>query len=157
MTNSLLEETTHQLMTVLPQINRLMSVELRQEVDEAATMPQFRVLAYLHEQPMSLTTLAKIRRVSLQSAGELVQSLVARGWVTRTPHPADRRQFILQLTDEGRGNFERVQRRMHEQLTAYLALLTENELKTVKEALSALHRVIHVEESGELTDDDTDR
>src|SRR6185503_3152973 len=102
MTTLKLEALAHELMTVLPQINRRMAVELRQEVDETATMAQFRVLAYLHEQPMTLTALAQRRRVSLQSAGELVQAFVARGWITRTPDPSDRRQSILQLTDEGR-------------------------------------------------------
>ena len=153
MTTLKLEDLAHQPMTVLPQINRLMAVELRQEVDESATMPQFRVLAYLQEAPMTLTALAQKRRVSLQSAGELVQSLVARGWVTRTPDPSDRRQSILQLTDEGRANYERVQDRMQEQLTAYLALLTASEREAVQQALIALARVIQTQESGVIVDD----
>jgi DNA-binding MarR family transcriptional regulator len=148
-----LDDIARQLMTVLPQINRLMAVELRQEVDESATMPQFRVMAYLYEEPMTLTALAQKRRVSLQSAGELVQSLVARGWVTRTPDPSDRRQSILQLTEEGRANYERVQNRMQEQLTAYLALLTDAERDTVQGALIALQRVIKTQESGVVIDD----
>jgi DNA-binding MarR family transcriptional regulator len=153
MISSNLEDLAHQLMTVLPQINRLMAVELRQEVDESATMPQFRALAYLHEQPMTLTALAQKRRVSLQSAGELVQALVGRGWVTRTPDPSDRRQSILQLTDEGRAKYNRVQERMQEQLTTYLALLTDAEHDTVQEALIALQRVIQTQESGVVIDD----
>ena len=153
MTTLKLEELAHDLMTVLPQINRLMAVELRQEVDESATMPQFRVMAYLHEEPMTLTALAQKRRVSIQSAGELVQALVSRGWVTRTPDPADRRQSTLQLTDEGRAKYERVQARMQEQLTAYLALLTDAERDTVQGALIALQRVIQTQESGVTVDD----
>jgi DNA-binding MarR family transcriptional regulator len=153
MTTLKLEDLAHELMTVLPQINRLMAVELRQEVDESATMPQFRVMAYLHEEPMTLTALAQKRRVSIQSAGELVQALVARGWLTRTPDPADRRQSTLQLTDEGRAKYERVQARMQEQLTAYLALLTEAERDTVQGALIALQRVIQTQESGVTVDD----
>lgn len=149
-----LDDVTRQLMRVLPQFNRLMAVQLRQEVDEAATLSQFRVLAYLQEQPMSLTALAKMRRVSLQSAGELVQGLVTRGWITRTPNPTDRRQSILELTDEGRVNYERVQQHIQAQLTTYLTLLTEDELQTVQAALTALRRVIHTEEAGDLTDDD---
>ena len=153
MTTLKLEDLAHELMTVLPQINRLMAVELRQEVDESATMPQFRVMAYLHEEPMTLTALAQKRRVSIQSAGELVQALVARGWLTRTPDPADRRQSTLQLTDEGRAKYERVQARMQEQLTAYLALLTDAERDTVQGALIALQRVIQTQESGVTVDD----
>ena len=153
MTTLKLEDLAHELMTVLPQINRLMAVELRQEVDESATMPQFRVMAYLHAEPMTLTALAQKRRVSIQSAGELVQALVARGWLTRTPDPADRRQSTLQLTDEGRAKYERVQARMQEQLTAYLALLTDAERDTVQGALIALQRVIQTQESGVTVDD----
>ncbi|MEO8611339.1 MAG: MarR family transcriptional regulator [Chloroflexota bacterium] len=153
MTRLKLEDLAHEVMTVLPQINRLMAVELRQEVDDSATMPQFRVLAYLHEAPMTLTALAQKRRVSLQSAGELVQALVARGWVLRTPDPSDRRQSILELTDEGRTNYARVQNRMQEQLTAYLALLTDTERDTVQGALIALQRVIQTQDSGVVIDD----
>lgn len=153
MPDSKLEAVAHQLMTVLPQINRLMAVELRQEVDESATMPQFRALAYLMEQPMTLTSLAQKRRVSLQSAGELVQALVARGWVVRTPDPSDRRSSILQLTDEGRANYDRVRARMQEQLVAYLALLTDAERDTVQGALIALQRVIQTQESGVTVDE----
>jgi DNA-binding MarR family transcriptional regulator len=153
MTTLKLEDLAHELMTVLPQINRLMAVELRQEVDESATMPQFRVMAYLHQEPMTLTALAQKRRVSIQSAGELVQSLVARGWLNRTPDPSDRRQSILELTDEGRAKYERVQDRMQEQLTAYLALLTDAERDTVQGALIALQRVIQTQESGVTVDD----
>jgi DNA-binding MarR family transcriptional regulator len=153
MTTLKLEDLAHELMTVLPQINRLMAVELRQEVDESATMPQFRVMAYLHQEPMTLTALAQKRRVSIQSAGELVQALVARGWLTRTPDPSDRRQSILQLTDDGRAKYERVQARMQEQLTTYLALLTDAERDTVQAALIALQRVIQTQESGVAVDD----
>ena len=148
-----IEETTRQLMTVLPMLNRMLAVELRQEVDETATMPQFRVLAYLHEQPMTLTALAKIRRVSLQSAGELVQSLVEREWVTRTPDPNDRRQYILRLTDEGRSAYDRIQERMLHQLAEKLELLSAEELNSVKKAIAALQRVIQNEEPGASSDD----
>ena len=148
-----IENTSHQLMTVLPQFNRMMASELRQEVDEFATLSQFRVLAYLNEQPMTVTALAKMRRVSLQSAGELVQSFVERGWITRTPDPSDRRQYILQLTDEGRANYQRAQGRMLHQLNHYLEQLTDAELQTVREALTALQRVI-MSDSGAPTNDD---
>lgn len=149
-----IQETTRQMMAVLPKLNRMMAVELRQEVDESATMPQFRVLAYLHEQPMTLTALAKMRQVSLQSAGELVQALVEREWVERMSDPNDRRQSILQLTDTGQAAYLRIQNRMTHQLSAYLELLSPDELETVQGAFIALQRVIHNQEpAGETLDD----
>jgi DNA-binding MarR family transcriptional regulator len=96
------EEATRELMAVVPLLNRLMAAELRLEAGENSTMPRFRVLAHLRDHPMTLSALARRRRVSLQAAGELIQSLVERGWVMRTPDPTDRRQSLLQLTDEGR-------------------------------------------------------
>src|SRR6476661_6626868 len=99
------EEATRELLSVLPLLSRIMAAELRQEPGDDTTMPQFRVLAYLTEGPLTLSAIAKLRRVSLQSAGDLIQGLVERGWLTRTPDPSDRRQSLLYLTDAGRAKY----------------------------------------------------
>ena len=41
--------------------------------------------------------------VSKQSAGQLVDSLVVRGYLERTVDPEDRRRLTVSLTDRGRG------------------------------------------------------
>src|SRR5262245_16221587 len=103
------EQAAQELLSVLPFLNRMISAELRLEAGEDTTMPQFRVLSHLAEGELTLSALAKKRRVSLQAAGELVQSLVERGWIVRVPDPADRRQSLLQLTGEGRARYERAE------------------------------------------------
>jgi uncharacterized protein YjbI with pentapeptide repeats len=40
--------------------------------------------------------------ITKQGAGQLVDTLVTRGYMTRTPSQADRRQLIVTLTDRGR-------------------------------------------------------
>lgn len=135
-------QTASQLMSVGPLLNRILSIEFRQEAGEGATLLQFRVLALLHEQPMNLSALAKLRRVSLQSAGELTQTLVERGWVIRTPDPADRRQSILSLTEEGRAHFEHAQDRMLARLTGHLSTLDSAQLETIRESLTILQQVL---------------
>lgn len=40
-------------------------------------------------------------RVSKQAAGQLIDQLVLRGYVERTPDPEDRRQVLLTLTERG--------------------------------------------------------
>src|SRR4051812_49341633 len=105
MTSWTAEQAAHELLAILPLLNRLLAAELRQETNEDTTMPQFRVLTYLAEGPLTLSAIARRRRVSLQAVGELVQILVERGWVARTPDPGDRRQFLLTLTDEGRTRY----------------------------------------------------
>jgi DNA-binding MarR family transcriptional regulator len=46
--------------------------------------------------------------VSKQAAGQLVDTLVIRGYVTRAPDPADRRRLTLTLTDRGLGAAEAI-------------------------------------------------
>ena len=91
MANEQVLATTQELLAVLPLLNRIVATEVRREAGEDTTMPQFRVLAHLAPGQLTLSALAKRRRVSLQSMSELVQVLVERGWVVRAPDPADRR------------------------------------------------------------------
>ncbi len=136
------EEATRELLSVLPLLNRIMASELRQEAGEETTMPQFRVLAYLAEGPLTLSEIARRRRVSLQAAGELVQILVARGWVKRTPDPNDRRQSMLTLTDEGKQRYGQAQEGMVKRLIPLVKELTGAELAAAHLALPALGRVL---------------
>ncbi len=147
------EDATRELLSVLPLLNRIISAELRLEAGEDTTMPQFRVMAYLCENPLTLSALARKRRVSLQAAGELVQALVERGWVTRSPDPTDRRQSLLALTDEGKARYEHAQDRMLRRLVPFMETLTATEMAAVRIALPALHRALMGEEDSNLDDD----
>ena len=139
-------EATRELLAVLPLLNRIVAAEVRREAGEDTTMPQFRVLAHLSGGPLTLSALAKKRRVSLQSMSELVQVLVERGWVVRTPDPGDRRQSLLSLTEQGRAHYERAQALTLERLVPLMAQLAPEELAAVRMALPALRRVLIQEE-----------
>ena len=143
------EDATRELLAVLPLLNRIVATEVRREAGEETTMPQFRVLAHLVDSPLTLSALAKRRRVSLQSASELVQALVERGWIARTPDPTDRRQHLLQLTDSGSAHYQRTQEMTIRQLAPLLAQLSAAEMAAVRTAIPALRRVLTQEEIGE--------
>ncbi len=149
------EEATRELLAVLPLLNRIVAAEVRREAGEETTMPQFRVLDHLAAGPLTLSALARKRRVSLQSMSELVQALVERGWVMRTPDPNDRRQQLLHQTEHGRRHYERATQKMLEQLSPLLAKLTEEERAAVEVALPALRRVLTGEEVRNGSKDDT--
>jgi DNA-binding MarR family transcriptional regulator len=136
------KRTTEELLSVLPLLNRIVAAEVRREAGDETTMPQFRVLAHLSERPLTLSELARRRRVTLQSMGELAQVLVERGWIARTPDPEDRRQQMLSLTIGGREHYERAQAQAVEQLAPLLAQLAPAELAAVQAALPALRRVL---------------
>lgn len=148
------EESAQELLALLPLINRMMLAELRPGDSDETTMPQYRVLSYLAEEPLTLSVIARRRRVSLQSAGELVQALVDRGWVTRVADPNDRRQTLLHLSDTGQQQYEKASARMLTHLIPLMENLTTEESAAVQIALHALRRVLAGEQSSEDDIDD---
>ncbi len=134
---------------MLPMFARVVAAEVHQELGEEVTIPQFRVLAYLADGAQSLSALARYRRVSAQAMGELVQTLVARGWVERSRDRQDRRQQLVSLTAAGFAHQARVQDRMIRRLAPLLAELSPAEIDAIQTALPALRRVLCRSTTGE--------
>jgi DNA-binding MarR family transcriptional regulator len=72
----------------------------------AAGIPDMRapfgfVIRALADSPLELTALAERLGVTKQAAIKVVDEMEARGFLTREPHPADRRAKLLTLTDRG--------------------------------------------------------
>ena len=59
------------------------------------------VFRYMNERGLRLTEIAERANMTKQSAGEVVDDLVARGYVERVPDPDDRRAKLVRLTDRG--------------------------------------------------------
>lgn len=73
---------------------------------------QGRVLALLKLHPeISQKDLIFVLGLRPQSAGELIQKLTDKGWVTREASEEDRRAMIVKLTDLGREEAEKIGQR----------------------------------------------
>ena len=59
------------------------------------------VFRYMKEQGLRLTEIAERGNMTKQSAGEVVDDLVALGYVERVPAPDDRRAKLVRLTERG--------------------------------------------------------
>jgi DNA-binding MarR family transcriptional regulator len=59
------------------------------------------VFRYMDERGLRLTEIAERGNMTKQSAGEVVDYLVARGYVERFPDPDDRRAKLVRLTERG--------------------------------------------------------
>jgi DNA-binding MarR family transcriptional regulator len=59
------------------------------------------VFRFVKGDGMRLTRLAELASLTKQSAGEIVDDLVARGYVKRIPDPEDRRAKLICLTGRG--------------------------------------------------------
>ena len=76
---------------------------LKQQHFKGVTSGQVRLLSVLmHNAPCSVGTVANALNISMGAASESVDKLVELGYITRQHSRVDRRQVILDLTDEAR-------------------------------------------------------
>ena len=101
----------------------------------------FSVLARIDEQPRTPGELADLERVSAPSMTRTVASLVAGGWVDRTPDAQDRRQVNLTLTPEGRQLLTDTRRRRDAWMAVRLAGLSDDEVRLLRDASAILARI----------------
>jgi len=147
-------ELARQLLLMLPRLSRLLVHYVESISENEATLMQFSALHMLMEKPMTMSDLAKKRRVSLQAASVFVQGLVERGWVVRVPDPDDRRRSILEVTPEGHEQ----ERYVRDQMTAYLASLitefTPEEQSAAQIFMKSIDRVLQQHDVIDCTDQD---
>jgi DNA-binding MarR family transcriptional regulator len=85
-----------------------------------------------------LDQLLRGMRLSKQAAGQLVDTLVLRGYLERTPDPLDRSKLIVALSERGRAAVE-VQRAAREKIDAeLLARVGEENVERTRQTLAAL-------------------
>lgn len=70
----------------------------------------FEALAILDgaAEPLMASAIAERLLVTTASITSLIDTLAARGYVTRAPHPSDRRKVLIEITDAGREIVDRV-------------------------------------------------
>jgi len=92
-------------------------------------------------QAMTPGELAEHEKVQPPSMTRVIAVLEERHLVLRTPHPTDRRQAILTVTDEGRALVQRVRRRKDVWLARHLAELSAAERATLRAAVPILEKL----------------
>lgn len=139
-----LRALAEELSKVFPAMGRQIAVYLRALGEEETTLMQINVLYQIKEtqQPITISDLAKSRKVSLQAASVLVQAMVERGWLIRVPDPADRRRSLLEVTPEGVAQTETTYSQILDFLAGYLGHLSADEVAAAQIFLPALNRIL---------------
>ncbi|MGC9540700.1 MarR family winged helix-turn-helix transcriptional regulator [Streptomyces sp. UG1] len=110
------------------------------EVEEGVTLPQFRMLVVLHTRGATkLVALADLLQVAPSTAMRMVDRLIAAGLADRHLNPGNRRETLLQLTDEGRRTVEDVTARRRTEIAAIVERLTPTQRLALIEALAAFN------------------
>ena len=113
-----------------------------QRVDTSVTLTHLAALSTLKRHgPMSPGELAAHERVQPPSMTRTVAALAELGLVTRTEHPADRRQVLVALTEAGAATVRETRRRRDAWLARRLADLTPAERDVLARAAEILRRI----------------
>jgi DNA-binding MarR family transcriptional regulator len=106
------------------------------------TLPQYRILALLADGSAASSHLAERLAVSPPSITGVVDGLVARGLVVRTPHPTDRRRLDLDLTPDGRGLLVEADGSVNARLDAIASHLDGADATTALASLKSWHTAL---------------
>lgn len=118
---------------------RLVRLVRREHAPSAGT----RVLSILDELgPLGITALAQVDRCSQPTMTGQVRQLVATGWVTKTPNPADARSSLVDLTAAGRAELRRIRRLSAALVTERLARRTDLSTDDLATAVAVLQAVL---------------
>jgi DNA-binding MarR family transcriptional regulator len=118
-----------------------LAVLVNEDMDRALaadglTRSRAHVLWELHHRgPVPQRTLATALQVSARNITGMVDALVATGFVTRQPHPTDRRATLVTPTEHGRRTAAALARDRHELAVALFSDLPPDRLATFAEVL----------------------
>ncbi|MFG2899476.1 MarR family winged helix-turn-helix transcriptional regulator [Streptomyces zaomyceticus] len=109
-------------------------------VEESITLPQFRMLVVLSTRgPSKLVALADHLSVQPSTAMRMVDRLITSGLMDRRTNPANRRETVLRLTEEGSRVVQDVTSRRRTEITAILRRLDPAQRSALVEALDAFN------------------
>ncbi|MEP7189983.1 MAG: MarR family transcriptional regulator [Roseiflexaceae bacterium] len=137
-------ECARLLLETIPNLMRTLGGTMRQcksGEEEHLNMGQFRMLGMLHAAPRTLSELAANHHVTPSTMSRMIDVLVRKAWVTREADPADRRQVILMLTDEGRAALHAMGQHTQDAVTSMLARLNDQERARLYDGLTVLHKL----------------
>src|SRR5713226_7005814 len=120
---------------------RLRAERLAQGLQPELSDNQLAALAALEKHAMTPGELAEHEKVQPPSMTRVIAVLVERNLVLRSPHPTDRRQVTLTVTEEGLAVVQRVRRRKDAWLARRLAELTAEERATLRAAVPILEKL----------------
>ncbi|MGW1327648.1 MarR family winged helix-turn-helix transcriptional regulator [Streptomyces antibioticus] len=97
------------------------------------------VLTLLHQHgAMRISSLSELLAVDLSVTSRHVAHVAERGWIERSPDPADKRSRILRLTPSGHAQLDELSRRTTRMLAERLADWTDDEVVQLTRLMARL-------------------
>ena len=125
-----------------PSLLRVTRVIRNQRADMSVTLTQLSAMGTLYKNgPMSAGELAACERVQPPSMTKVLANLEERGLVRRDPHPTDRRQAIIVITDDGLALLDEERRSRDAWLNQRLAQLTPEDRLALRNVVPVLDKL----------------
>jgi len=133
------DAVARELLDVIPVIMRTIRSEMRSHRSNELTVPLFRSLMFLEQQPgVSLQELAGHLGLTSPSVCKIVDGLVAHSMVKRQHSNTDRRKITLALTPEGQNVLDEARTNTQARLADRLASLSAEQCEIVFQAMKII-------------------
>ncbi len=130
-----------QLLALFPWMGQLWSSAVREAA--AGSIGRYKTFGILHGRgPIRAGELASLCGTTPSAMSEVIEVLVADGHVRRVDDPTDRRAVIVELTDKGEHELERVGDLMTAELVKRFDGLTAEQKTRVRAAISDLNDIL---------------
>jgi DNA-binding MarR family transcriptional regulator len=132
----------HKYWQSLPTVWHVVKAHIQKEATDNfdITVGQFHTLRRIHQGKDSVSKIASDSHISRPAISRLVDVLVNKGLVSRTPNPEDRRNLQLTLTGAGQDLLRDLMSNTHQWMAEKLRVLEGDERETVIEALEILNK-----------------
>jgi DNA-binding MarR family transcriptional regulator len=142
-------DCAERLLSLAPRLMQTLRVEMRAGRPPELTVPQFRTLVFYDNHPgAALSEAADHLGLGMPSASKVVECMVARGFLLRTPNAQDRRRVDITLTPAGQRVLATARNEATAVFTRRLQNLSELELDVLFAVLGTLQSVIGTDSQG---------
>jgi DNA-binding MarR family transcriptional regulator len=136
------EQVAHQIVELIPGVMRQIGAGIHFSGIRMASA-HFRLLSMLARHPCNLSELAGKQKVTMATMSNSIETLVERGWVSRSQSSKDRRMIQVELTAEGNQVLVEFHNQLNKRFAYVLKDMTEEELLQVHEGLKLLIPVLN--------------
>jgi DNA-binding MarR family transcriptional regulator len=131
------ETAARRVVEVIPRVMRTLAMEFRNTGYLPAPV-HCGLLVALEERPYNLTELAEKHAVSLPTMSSSINTLVERGWVSRSRDAEDRRMVVVELTPEGQAVLDKTTGAVAGRVTELLDSLSPEQCELLLSGLEIL-------------------
>lgn len=140
-----IKEDADELLFLVPAMFRFFQIEKPQEIlDMDLTLLELCVLGELSSsRQLSMSEVGRALSVNLSTLTRLVDKLVEKNLVARSPDPDDRRVVRITLTPQGRQARQILEEKRRRRVESFLRQMTSEERRNLLHILRTIHSRIY--------------